>query len=156
MLIDEYGYSFPSGHAMVSMAFYGLFIYILFHVKINKYFKYILSFIIFIMIMLVGISRIYLHVHYFSDVIAGFAVSVIYLIVFTRFMKIVTNEGVKIVDLTNSNNWSVKNFIYPSSFVITCDDIVQVPKNAISVEILTILTNRSASDSCYEFFKTTG
>ena len=95
MLIDEYGYSFPSGHAMVSMAFYGLFIYILFHVKINKYFKYILSFIIFIMIMLVGISRIYLHVHYFSDVIAGFAVSVIYLIVFTRFMKIVTNEGVK-------------------------------------------------------------
>ena len=66
----------------------------------------------------------------------------------------VTNEGVKIVDLTNSNNWSVKNFIYSSSFVITCDDIVQVPKNAISVEILTTLTNRSASDSCYEFFKT--
>jgi hypothetical protein len=66
----------------------------------------------------------------------------------------ITNEGVKIVDLTNSNNWSVKNFIYPSSFVITCDDIVQVPKNAISVEILTTLTNRSASDSCYEFFKT--
>ena len=95
MLIDEYGYSFPSGHAMVSMAFYGLFIYILFHVKINKYFKYILSFIIFFIIMLVGISRIYLHVHYFSDVIAGFAVSVIYLIVFTRLMKIVTNEGVK-------------------------------------------------------------
>ena len=67
----------------------------------------------------------------------------------------VTNEGVKIVDLTNSNNWSVKNFIYPSSFVITCDDIVQVPKNAISVEILTTLTNRSVSDSCFEFFKTT-
>ena len=67
----------------------------------------------------------------------------------------VTNEGVKIVDLTNSNNWYVKNFVYPSSFVITCDDIVQVPRNAISVETLTTLTNRSASDSCYEFFKTT-
>lgn len=66
----------------------------------------------------------------------------------------VTNESVKIVDLTNSNNWSVKNFIYPSSFVITCDDIVQIPSNATSVEILTTLTNNQASDSCYEFFKT--
>ena len=67
----------------------------------------------------------------------------------------VSNEGVKIVDLTNSNNWSIKNFIHPSSSVMTCDDIVQVPKNATSVEILTTLTNRSASDSCFEFFKTT-
>ena len=95
MLIDEYGYSFPSGHAMVSMAFYGLFIYIIFHLKLNKYLKYIFSFLIFSLIMLVGISRIYLHVHYFSDVIAGYAVSIIYLVVFTRFMKIVIGEGVK-------------------------------------------------------------
>lgn len=95
MLIDEYGYSFPSGHAMVSMAFYGLFIYILFHVNINKWLKYISSFLIFILIMMIGLSRIYLHVHYFSDVIAGFAVSVIYLIVFTKFMKMVLGNGVK-------------------------------------------------------------
>ena len=95
MLIDEYGYSFPSGHAMVSMAFYGLFIYILFHTNINKYLKYILSSLIFILIMLIGLSRIYLNVHYVSDVIAGFAVSVIYLIFFTKFMKIILGEGVK-------------------------------------------------------------
>lgn len=95
MLIDEYGYSFPSGHAMVSMAFYGLFIYILFHIKINKYLKYIVSALIFILIMTIGISRIYLNVHYVSDVIAGFAVSVIYLIFFTKFMKIILGEGLK-------------------------------------------------------------
>lgn len=95
MLIDEYGYSFPSGHAMVSMAFYGLFIYILFHTKINKYLKYILSALVFILIMMIGISRIYLNVHYVSDVIAGFAVSVIYLIFFTKFMKIILGEGLK-------------------------------------------------------------
>ena len=67
----------------------------------------------------------------------------------------VSDESVKTVDLTNSNNWYVKNFIHPSSSVITCDDIVQVPKNALSVEILTTLTNRSASSSCFEFFRTT-
>ncbi len=95
MLIDEYGYSFPSGHAMVSMAFYGLFIYILFHVKMNKHLRYILSGLIFVLIAMIGLSRIYLHVHYFSDVIAGFAVSVIYLIFFTKFMKIITGNGLK-------------------------------------------------------------
>ena len=95
MLIDEYGYSFPSGHAMTSMAFYGLYIYILFQLNIKKYIKYLLSGLIFLLIAMVGLSRIYLHVHYFSDVIAGFAVSVIYLIFFTKFMKIITGDGLK-------------------------------------------------------------
>ena len=94
MLIEEYGYSFPSGHSMIAMAFYGLFIYILFHIKINKYLKYILSFLTLLLIVLIGVSRIYLRVHYFSDVIAGFAVSVIYLIFFTKFMKMVIGNGV--------------------------------------------------------------
>lgn len=87
MLVKEFGYSFPSGHAMVSMAFYGLFIYILFHININKILKYFLSLLILSLIILIGMSRIYLNVHYVSDVLAGFAVSVIYLILFTKFMK---------------------------------------------------------------------
>lgn len=95
MLIDEYGYSFPSGHAMVSMAFYGLYIYIIMHLNINKYIKYILSSLILLLILLIGLSRVYLHVHYFSDVIAGFAVSVIYLIFFTKFMRIAAGDGLK-------------------------------------------------------------
>lgn len=95
MLVQEFGYSFPSGHAMVSMAFYGLFIYILFHSKIKKFIIYLLSSLILILIMLIGVSRIYLNVHYFSDVLAGFAVSIIYLIFFTRFMKAFFGEGVR-------------------------------------------------------------
>ena len=95
MLVKEFGYSFPSGHAMVSMAFYGLFIYILNHSDIKKWLRYILTIFILLLIILIGISRIYLNVHYFSDVIAGFAVSVIYLIIFTKFMKAFLGDGVR-------------------------------------------------------------
>ena len=111
MLIDEYGYSFPSGHAMISMAFYGLFIYIIMHLKIGKVLKYLLSSMIFLLIFLIGLSRIYLHVHYFSDVIAGFAVSIIYLIIFTKFMKVVTGNGLKKESI-------VKSFYYAFSGII--------------------------------------
>lgn len=111
MLIDEYGYSFPSGHAMISMAFYGLFIYIIMHLKISKVLKYLLSGMIFLLIFLIGLSRIYLHVHYFSDVIAGFAVSIIYLIIFTKFMKVITGNGLKKESI-------VKSFYYAFSGII--------------------------------------
>ena len=57
---------------------------------------------------MVGLSRIYLHVHYFSDVIAGYAVSVIYLIFFTKFMKIITGDGLKKESM-------VKSFYYAFS-----------------------------------------
>lgn len=111
MLIDEYGYSFPSGHAMTSMSFYGLLIYIIMHLKISKTLKSLLSGLIFLLISLIGLSRIYLHVHYFSDVIAGFAVSVIYLIIFTKFMKIITGDGLKKESM-------VKSFYYAFSGII--------------------------------------
>lgn len=81
-LITESGYSFPSGHSMVSMAYYGFLIYlILKHVK-NKLLKFILCFILSFLIIFIGISRIYLGVHYASDVIAGFMLALSYLIIF--------------------------------------------------------------------------
>lgn len=81
-IIEELGYSFPSGHSMVSMAFYGLLIYFIYkHIK-NKYIKWALICILSILILSIGISRIYLGVHYVSDVCAGFVVSIAYLIVF--------------------------------------------------------------------------
>ena len=86
-LIKQGGYSFPSGHSMVSMAFYGFLIYILYHKVQNKYAKWSLCIILAILIFLIGISRIYLGVHYASDVIGGFCLSVIYLIVFTQIIK---------------------------------------------------------------------
>lgn len=86
-LIDETGYSFPSGHSMVSMAFYGYLIYLIYKSKFNKYVKIILMTILALRILFIGISRIYLGVHYTSDVVAGFLLSISYLIVFIKLFK---------------------------------------------------------------------
>ena len=88
-LIDETGYSFPSGHSMISAAFYGLIIYFIWKNVKNTKLKYISCVLLALVIGLIGISRIYLGVHYASDVIGGFSISVVYLIIFTTTFKTV-------------------------------------------------------------------
>ena len=83
-IIEELGYSFPSGHSMVSMAFYGLLIYFIYRKVKNPYIKWISCTLLTILIFLIGLSRIYLGVHYASDVLAGFCISAAYLALFTQ------------------------------------------------------------------------
>lgn len=89
-LVTESGYSFPSGHAMVSMAYYGYLIYLLYLSK-NKY-KWLLITLSSIIILLIGISRIYLGVHYLSDVLAGFLVAIIYLTIFITVSEYINDS----------------------------------------------------------------
>jgi undecaprenyl-diphosphatase len=65
------GMSFPSGHAMLSLVFYGFIAYLLFRNTRNWYGK-LAGYILMMIIVLIGFSRIYLNVHYASDVAAGF------------------------------------------------------------------------------------
>lgn len=81
-IINENGYSFPSGHSMIGMAFYGFLIYLIYKYVKNKKIKYILVTLISMLIIFIGISRIYLGVHYTSDVLAGFLFSISYLIIY--------------------------------------------------------------------------
>lgn len=77
-LVKETNYSFPSGHSMSAMAGYGLLI-----IEVKKSslkYKKIIEVFLAIMIFLIGLSRIYLGVHYFSDVIGGFLLSLSYLL----------------------------------------------------------------------------
>ncbi len=90
-LIDVIGYSFPSGHAMVSMSFFGFIIYLLYVYWNNKY-KWLVIMLLGLIIIMIGFSRIYLGVHYLSDVLAGYFVSIIYLVFFiTVYEKIINS-----------------------------------------------------------------
>ena len=86
-IINESGYSFPSGHSMISMAFYGYLIYLIYKYVKNKYLKWFLITILGILIVNIGIIRIYLGVHYTSDVLAGFLISISYLIVYISIVN---------------------------------------------------------------------
>lgn len=84
-LIEETGFSFPSGHSMVSLAFYGLLTYLI--LKSNIKHKTIVITFMLILIILIGLSRIYLQVHYPTDVLGGFLIATSYLIIFIESTK---------------------------------------------------------------------
>lgn len=85
-LILENGFSFPSGHSLSAIFFYGFLIYFVSKYIKNTKLKRILQVLIIVIILLIGFSRIYLGVHFVSDVIAGFVLGLIILIVFINFL----------------------------------------------------------------------
>lgn len=87
-LINETSYSFPSGHAMINSALYIILILILNNEVKSKKIRIIGTFIGIFLILIIGLSRIYLGVHYASDVLGGFLLGfVISLIVYDRYKK---------------------------------------------------------------------
>ena len=85
-LIEETGYSFPSGHSMVSFAFYGLIIYLIYKSKLNNKLKTALIILFMLIIFNIGLSRIYLGVHYTTDVIGGYMLGFITLTIFIELI----------------------------------------------------------------------
>ena len=86
-IIEETGYSFPSGHSMVSLAFYGYLVYLIYKYINNKHLKRTLIIILSVLICVIGVSRIYLGVHYTSDVLGGFLISFAYLIIYIELVN---------------------------------------------------------------------
>ena len=72
-LIEQGGYSFPSGHAVTSMAFYGILLFLVQTRMEDRKKANALSLVLLLLIVLIGPSRIYLGVHYPTDVLAGWA-----------------------------------------------------------------------------------
>ena len=81
------GLSFPSGHAIMAVTFYGLLIYILQHTITIDWLKWLATVLMFVLIILIGFSRIYLRVHYASDVAAGFIIGLLWLLLSLAVLK---------------------------------------------------------------------
>ena len=70
-VIQATGFSFPSGHAFASTVFYGMMVYLVFRLTERTWTRAMAVVIGPLMILAVGLSRVYLNVHYLSDVLGG-------------------------------------------------------------------------------------
>ena len=105
-LIEQSGYSFPSGHSMGSIIVFGSFIFLAFRYFKSKTIKWGLSIFFSLLILLIGLSRIYLGVHYPSDVIAGFSLGFAWLALSIAFFGLrFTNE-----EFQPKKHYSFKDF----------------------------------------------
>ncbi len=77
-LVEETGYSFPSGHSMVGISFYSYFIYLVWKQKWSKGKKVAATIFLSLFILSIGFSRIYLGVHFMTDVLGGFALGLLF------------------------------------------------------------------------------
>lgn len=84
----ENGFSFPSGHATIAVAFYGFLVYILLKEAKNWGQKVSIVFGGLLIILAIGISRLYLGVHYFSDVGGGYLLGLLGLVIGVALLKL--------------------------------------------------------------------
>ena len=87
-LIHQYGLSFPSGHAMMSVAFYGCLAWIA--VQHGRHWGWVVG--LGAVVLLIGLTRIFLHVHYPTDVVAGFAAGLAWLILLRTGLQLFWQE----------------------------------------------------------------
>ncbi len=86
-LIKQGGFSYPSGHAMISIAVYGLLFYFVQKKIENKAIKNALSVLLGTIILLIGVSRVYVGVHYPSDIIGGYLLALIIQIIMIHIIN---------------------------------------------------------------------
>ena len=80
-MVEAHGLSFPSGHTMVAASFYGLLIYLVWHHVKHPVLRYTLIGFLSVFVCIIGFSRIYLRVHYATDVLAGCAAGFMWVVI---------------------------------------------------------------------------
>lgn len=88
-LVFQPGLSFPSGHAMIGMALYGCLAWLLWRHRRHPVWAGLLV----LWAVLIGFTRVYLHVHYPTDVLAGFAAGLLWLILLRTALRLWWREG---------------------------------------------------------------
>lgn len=94
LISKVHGYSFPSGHTFTSVVFYGMLAYMAYRNIKSPWLRWLTVVFLIVFIFLVGFSRVYLRLHYASDVIAGFCLGTIWLLL-ARWLFVKT-KGTKL------------------------------------------------------------
>lgn len=157
-IIEETGYSFPSGHSMVSMAFYGYLIYLCLKYINNKYLKWSLTVALSVLIGTIGVSRIYLGVHYTSDVLGGFLISIAYLIIYIMVVnKFIIKEEKPKTNLRRKRELKVKTKKIANSFKYAGEGLISAFKREknmkihVTIMLLVILAGIVLKINAYEW-----
>ena len=80
LLKEATNFSFPSGHALMSVTFYGLLVYVVWHSVKNRTWRWVLIIALIAWTLIIGFTRIYLRRHYYSDVVAGYCIGFLWLV----------------------------------------------------------------------------
>ncbi len=83
----ESGFSFPSGHATVAMAFYGFCIFLVHRMVANALWRNLATLFLILLIVGIAFSRLYLGVHYLSDVLGGLVVGGVFALIGIALVK---------------------------------------------------------------------
>jgi undecaprenyl-diphosphatase len=96
LLAPAKGLSFPSGHAFMSVCFYGLLMIIIWkEERPNPVLKWVLLLLVIALLLSIGFSRIYLRVHYFTDVLAGYSIGSMWLFLSSYIIDKIRPVGIK-------------------------------------------------------------
>lgn len=87
ILITETSYSFPSGHAMMSIIFFGILLYLILKRDPSKTQKNLAKILCPLLVLIIGFSRIYLNAHWMSDVFSGFFLGITIVCISIIFRK---------------------------------------------------------------------
>jgi membrane-associated phospholipid phosphatase len=109
LLAEAKGLSFPSGHALMSVTFYGLLVYIVFKTVKNKDLKWTLILLLLMLILIIGFSRIYLRVHYASDVVAGYCIGFLWLVFTVWLLNRIEKYSLKKVGIGSEEKLKMEN-----------------------------------------------
>ena len=109
-LVDQGGYSFPSGHATGVVLAWGTLAFLSWYYFKDKYPKmmpYLIGFTIF-MVVAISASRLYLGVHYLSDIIAGWSIGATWLILCLNYFNLFIADKIALEDEVKDNNLKEK------------------------------------------------
>lgn len=91
-ILDANGFSFPSGHSMMAFALYAIIAFIAWRNVQTWISRIVLLLFTAFMILIIGISRVYLGVHYPSDIVGGFLVSALWVTIATSVYAYFQNK----------------------------------------------------------------